>query len=138
MPRLFDAAYGTLGRIVARVPNLVFVLNRMTPPDKRVLERPEVRANFREAIAEAFRQGHEGPLHELRLLAGPWAFDPADISTGLDIWHGCRDAVVPDAMARALAARAPRASLRLLENDGHISPVYAHGREILRPLVAPG
>jgi pimeloyl-ACP methyl ester carboxylesterase len=135
MPRLFDLAYGTLGRAVTRFPDLVFSLNEATPPDAAVLSRPEVRASFRDATIEAFRQGHRGPLHELRLLARPWAFDPAEITTATDIWHGCLDGVVPFAMAQALASRLPNAQLRVLEEDGHLSPVYRHGTAILQPLV---
>jgi len=136
-PRLFDLAYGTLGRLVARFPGLVFLLNEATPPDQRVLKQAEVRNNLRCAIVEAFRQGHRGPLHELRLLAQPWAFDPQEITTPVDIWHSCQDHVVPLAMAEALARRMPQAVLTRLEDDGHISPIYEHGHRILQPLL-PG
>jgi pimeloyl-ACP methyl ester carboxylesterase len=134
-PRLFELGYGTLGWLVARFPGLVFLLNEATPPDQRVLQWAGVRDNLRRATLEAFRQGHRGPLHDLRLLAQPWAFDPQDIATPVDIWHGCRDHVVPLGMAEALAQRMPQATLTRLEDDGHISPIYQHGHRILQQLL---
>jgi pimeloyl-ACP methyl ester carboxylesterase len=133
-PRLFELAFGGLGWLAAKWPDLVAHINRATPPDRRVLERPEVRRHLRRTILEAFRQGIDGPLHELRLLAQPWGFDPARIPVRLDIWHGCEDGVVPPAMARHLAKRVPGARLRLLPDEGHISLAYAHGADLLRAL----
>jgi pimeloyl-ACP methyl ester carboxylesterase len=136
-PSLFNLVYGALGHMVARWPGVVFHLHPVTPPDREVLARADVRAILTNSVQEAFRQGPAGALHELGLLARPWGFRLEDIPTAVDLWHGRQDATVPPAMGEFLAARVPNARLRLLAGEGHISLAVRHGTEIMEALLSP-
>lgn len=136
-PGLFGLAYGSLARLVARYPDLVFRLNEVTPPDRAVLAQPEVRSILVGSVGEALRPGVAGAVHELKLLASPWGFGLEDIATPFHVWHGRQDGTVPHAMAEFLAAGIPNARLHLLAAEGHISLAVHHGPDILATLLAP-
>jgi pimeloyl-ACP methyl ester carboxylesterase len=87
------------------------------------------------AAPEAFRQGVRGFIHEARIHAQPWGFDPATITPPVFIWHGDEDANVPAAMAQHLAARIPDAKLTTYHGEGHLI-VPKHWTEILTTLLS--
>lgn len=84
----FTIAYGGLAQLVARHPGLVFYLNKATSPDREVLAHPDIRSILTSSIREAFRNGTQGAIQELSLLAHPWGFRLQEIQTPCDIWHG--------------------------------------------------
>ena len=137
-PGAFGALYGGIGSVVARYPDVLFLLNPATGPDLAVLEDRGVRDLLRASTREAFRAGTAGPLHELRLLSQPWGFEPEAVSARVAVWHGQEDGIVPSEMGRHLAARMPAAELRLLPGEGHISLPVRHCEEILRDLLPSG
>ncbi len=136
-PAIFELAYGSLARLLARYPGLVFRLNEVTPPDRAVLARPEIRSILTASVREALRPGVAGAVHDLRLLASPWGFCLEDIATPFHVWHGRKDGTVPYAMAESVAARMPGARLHLLADEGHVSLAVNHGAEIIAALLAP-
>ena len=75
--------------------------------DREALTNPRPRELMITAASEAFRQGVRGIVHEARICAQPWGFDPAAVKPPVYIWHGDEDTNVPVAMAQHLAARIP-------------------------------
>lgn len=136
-PGVFNFVYGALSRLIARFPDLIFHLNKVTGPDREVLARPEIRRTLTESTQEALRRGPEGPLHELKLLSGPWGFAPDEISANLIIWHGLKDGTVPHEMSQSVARGLAHAELNLLPDEGHVSISVRHGAEMLSAL-CPG
>ena len=103
--------------------------------DRQAMTRPRLREQMIAAAPEAFRQGVRGVVHEARICAQPWGFDPAAIKPPVRIWHGDQDANVPVAMARHLAARIPDSSLTIYPGEGHLI-VPVHWDEILAALLS--
>jgi pimeloyl-ACP methyl ester carboxylesterase len=58
-----------------------------------------------------------------------------DIATEVQIWHGEDDRSDPVAIARSLERRIPRASVRYLEDGGHLI-LFSHAAEILAAVAA--
>jgi pimeloyl-ACP methyl ester carboxylesterase len=96
---------------------------------------PRLRELMTTAAPEAFRHGVRGVVHEARIYAQPWGFDPAAIKPPVFIWHGDEDANVPVAMARHLAARIPDSTLTIYRGEGHLI-VPKHWTEILSTLLS--
>jgi pimeloyl-ACP methyl ester carboxylesterase len=65
--------------------------------------------------------GFGGMMDDLLAAMSPWGFDVSRLSTPTLIMHGTDDRMVPSSHARWLAARCPRAELRLEAGQGHIS-----------------
>ncbi len=102
-------------------------------PDQRILQRPEVRAVFRQNFPEAVRQGTKAPLHETRLLVRSWGFDLAEIPISVDLWHGGRDTFAPLSMARYVADAIPSSTAYIYPDEGHLLH-YDYWDEILSTL----
>ena len=92
----------------------------MSEVDRAALAEQGTGAALEAELAGAFRQGSAAVAREMRLLARPWGFDPADIRVPVDLWHGERDRTVPLAMGRWLAERIPDARLHAWPEAGHL------------------
>lgn len=106
---------------------------RAPEPDRRYLEKPEIRAAIGRYTEEAFRQGTEGPVYEGHLYTRPWGFEPQDIVFDkIALWHGDLDRSVPVSMGRAMAQRIPNVRAIFYANDAHLSIALNHLDEILK------
>ena len=111
-------------------------LYRLPEPDRRQLERPEVRAAIIRYTEESFRQGTQGPAYEGSLYTRPWGFEPEQITFDrVDLWHGDLDRSVPVSMGRAMARRIPHVRAIFCANEGHLSIALNHMDEILRTVI---
>jgi pimeloyl-ACP methyl ester carboxylesterase len=107
-------------------------LYRLPEPDRRYLEKPEIRAAIIRYTEEAFRQGTEGAVHEGDLYTRPWGFEPENITfDNISLWHGDLDRSVPVSMGRTMAKRIPNAQATFYPNDAHLSIGLNHMDEIL-------
>jgi pimeloyl-ACP methyl ester carboxylesterase len=68
---------------------------------------------------EALRHGARGTVDDYRVLGAPWGFRLQDVDFDLFLFHGAEDRVEPLPHAEAMAARLPRADLRVLAGEGH-------------------
>ena len=93
----------------------------MTGADREAMRRPDVRAWYRTMFTEAFAQGATAAAYEGELYRQPWGFDPEDITTETNLWHGTADHWVPIATARWLADRIPNSRLTEWPDQGHFS-----------------
>lgn len=94
---------------------------------------PRVMASMR----EAFRCGPAGVAADLRILAGPWGFSPAQVRVPTRLWHGELDRVVRPAMGRWLARNLACCEAVFLEHEGHYSLIHHHAQAILHSMMQP-
>lgn len=92
----------------------------MSSADAEIVRRPDVRDLLIADLTEAFRQGGDGPAHDMVLLARPWGFAVRDIEPEVYLWQGGADTLVPPAMGRYLEGQIPRCHARLLPGEGHL------------------
>jgi pimeloyl-ACP methyl ester carboxylesterase len=102
-------------------------------PDRRVLERPDVRAVVCENFPEAVRQGTKAPLKDNRIHVRSWGFDLSEIPVHVDVFHGRHDEFVPESMARHVADGIPSSDLHRYPDEGHLLH-YEHVDEVLGTL----
>ncbi len=108
---------------------------RLGPPDRALLDRPEVRTALDETFAEGLRQGWRPRAYDRALLRRPWGFPVAEVPRPVQFWHGRADWQAPLPGARLLATTMPTARLRVLSGEGHLLG-FDHGAEILTDLTA--
>jgi pimeloyl-ACP methyl ester carboxylesterase len=102
---------------------------RLPPRDIEALAEPagsRILASLREGI----RPGIEGLLADAQIYAQPWGFSLDQVATGLDLWHGTADTIVPCATSESYGVM-PRGRRHVLEGEGHYSLVIAHGPRIV-------
>jgi pimeloyl-ACP methyl ester carboxylesterase len=138
-PRLLWPLFAQHARSMKRHPGKVVdaaARDRSLPEaDRQAMTGPRLRAQIIEAAPEPFRQGVRGTVHEARILARPWGFDPATIKPPVYIWHGDQDTNVPVAMAQHLAGQIPSSSLTIYPGEGHLI-LPKHWDEILNALLS--
>jgi len=117
---------------------LHFVGRGLGPADRRLLAEPGVRSLLVSSLAEALSRKGRGLVPDLRALAEPWGFDPAELTCPVRIWHGLDDGIVPPAFSRALASRMATAGTVFLAGEGHFSLPILQAETILRDLAAAG
>ena len=105
--------------------------------DRRILERPEVRAIAIEMFQEAVRQGAVGWVDDVLRLGRPWPFRLDEIGAEVSFHHGEDDTNVPPQHAKDLAEGIPGSRLRLYPGEGHISILDRPIKEIMETLLAP-
>ncbi len=127
---------GVIDQLIRRRPAVILSLLTRTPvlPDRRVLDRLDVRIALLASIQEAVRSGPRGILYELSLYTHEWDFRPEEIVMTVDLWHGEADPIVPVVHARALVERLPRVRPRILAEEGHFSLPINHMESILLSL----
>jgi pimeloyl-ACP methyl ester carboxylesterase len=82
---------------------------------------------FNEVVGPAVAGGPGGQVDDDIAYVTPWGVDPARLSAPTLLVHGGRDGIVPAAHSRWLAARIPRAELRVFAEEGHISVLTSSG-----------
>lgn len=111
--------------------SLVRGLARQLPaPDRRVIERPEVRAGFLEVGRRAPRTAARATAQDFALFTRPWGFRLEDIATRVDVFCGELDVNVPVAHGRRQADRIPDAKLHYYAEEAHLL-VFEHTDEVL-------
>ena len=91
------------------------------------------------SVVEPAMAGGPAPLIDDDLAnVGPWGFDPALITMPVLLVHGAADAVVPSSHSAWLAGRIPKAELRLVPGEGHVSVLPGSAAPALEWLVRAG
>lgn len=126
-PALFRLLAGLQGGLARTAPLLL--LNRLFATacgDDRALRRDP---GFRSAMADGLRAGlgrsTAGFIAEVSAYAAGTSLPPGPVSAPIHIWQGEDDNWTPPAMARALAASLPGASLTMLPGCGHYGTLRA-------------
>lgn len=99
-------------------------------PDLRWMSMGSVRSDATLTLTEAFRTGGWGYAHDLRMLAQPWGFSPANIRVPVQLWHGDEDTVIPPHHSEYLASLIPGSTLRICPGEAHMV-LWNHLAEVL-------
>jgi pimeloyl-ACP methyl ester carboxylesterase len=89
-----------------------------------------------EGCAEIARDGIEGWFDDDWSMWKDWGFDLSRITVPVTVWQGSEDRFVPRQNGEWLAAHIPRAKLRLLAGEGHLSLFCRHYGAVLDDLIA--
>ena len=95
------------------------LMQRVSPSDRALLARPEVRANLQTALREGLRPGIAGARQDLRQFCGPWRLVLEEIDVPSIVWQGSDDTIVPPAAAYYLAEALPNCRLDVIQGAGH-------------------
>ncbi len=106
------------------------MISSLPPVDRTVLASLEKGADD---IAETFRNGVQGPVWDQLILARPWGFDLASISTKIYVWQGDQDVMVPLPMGKYLARTLPNCEATFCAGEGHML-IFSRWAEILAKL----
>jgi pimeloyl-ACP methyl ester carboxylesterase len=130
-------AFSRLRRRPGQLPaQLQRIWAQMPEPDRQALQDARFAGGILAVTGDAIHKTVSGWVHEELLMAAPWGFDlPAVRCSSIHLWHGSQDRNVPLAMGRAVAAALPGCQAAFLEEEGHLSLLYNHGREIVDTLL---
>jgi len=110
-------------------------LGSLPPPDRRVLEMPEVRKIIFEDVCEGYRQGWRGVAQDdLVIHRQSWGFRLEDVKTTIKIWHGDADTNVPLSQGTYQHDALPNSSLTVLPGEGHLY-LLGNWKKILEKLI---
>jgi pimeloyl-ACP methyl ester carboxylesterase len=131
-PWLLEGGARALSNLLRRHPQFfIELMNRdKSRPDRELLARPSVRTAAIDTLREAIHHGTGGYVQDVKLLASPWGFSPADIVAPVSIWHGDLDTVIPLRHAYRLAEEIPNVRLRICPGEAHML-MWNHLGEIL-------
>ena len=98
-----------IARLAMRAPSryIAALAWYMSPPDRPILARPEVRAVLAQDLREAFRQGARALVDDLVLLARPWGLSWDRVAGPVVLWHGEDDWMIPPGASPRSNARSP-------------------------------
>ncbi len=138
-PEELAAELGEEARMLREDPDEWYAgfVAEVTEVDRRVLERPEVRAIATEMFQGAVRQGAVGWVDDALRLGRPWPFRLDLIVADVRFHHGEDDTNAPPQHAKELAERIPGSRLRLYPGEGHISILDNPIKEIVETLLTP-
>ncbi|UCC21134.1 MAG: alpha/beta hydrolase [Promethearchaeota archaeon] len=107
-------------------------------PDKKIMVDPDKIPLYVELMAEPFRQGIRGVIHDLKLLSLDWGFNLKEIPSSIKVflWHGELDTSVPVRMGRLICEAIPNCTSKFYPNEAHISTAINHIEEILDALMS--
>ena len=149
VPGLHAGGSGLAGRLATYAPALVRGLMRLQQralrwegvrkqmavafpePDRSLFQRQDIRDRFIACFEEACRKGPRGAVWEQHLLAQPWGFELCQIQIPVRLWQGERDGNVSADGARYLTRTIPGCASTFYPDDGHLSALLNHRREIL-------
>jgi pimeloyl-ACP methyl ester carboxylesterase len=119
-------------------PNMMIkqLLAMVPPADQEVIMQPEVRQAFLTMLHETFAQGPRGAQQDSAIVTTAWGLELENIRGRVRLWHGDADMNVPVAMWRHFANRLPNAEFTVIADEGHLSLIHRHAREILGAIAA--
>jgi pimeloyl-ACP methyl ester carboxylesterase len=123
----FRLMYATLGIAAQhfRESYIDQVRKAVNDYDRRILEEPNVAADFSDMSAECFAQGSDGLVRDSELLYRSWAFDVTAIQRRVHMWQGMADTLMPPVINQTIADRMPGAVWHTVEGAGHFVAVGA-------------
>lgn len=89
---------------------------------------------FIDSGLEAYKNGIAGDLDEWRIYVSPWGFELSDFSRPITLWYGRHDKQAPYYMGQYMKKLLPQASLKVVEDGGHLSTINNHIEAILKEL----
>lgn len=118
-------------------PGSLFVLPLMyllPQADSAILSDNRTRSGIADSMREAFRGPVGGLVKDLELLTSDWGFSFEEVRAETHIWHGTQDHLCPVAAMELTAAAIPRATLHVIEGEGHYSLPLRHLHTLLETM----
>lgn len=135
LPLLLSAPARTFRDEAGASKTIPKMLKQMTKPDREAILAHDIVDQLAADAREAFHQGIQGAIYELRLYSRDWGFRLEDVAfQPLYLWHGALDTNVPIGMARAMAKRLPDCSATFYPDEGHLSTLLNHQQEVFAAL----
>ena len=106
------------------------------PDGDLALENPALLNGVVDTFSEALRSGIAGANYEAGLYTHPWGFQLEDITAEVHLWHGEQDYNVLVSVGRHVAGAIPNCHASFLENEGHLTLIHKHVRDVLGVLIA--
>jgi len=121
---------------IATTPEVLLDLLEGPAPaaDKAVFAKQDFRRMYTTSLAESVRQGITGLAYDMSLLAQPWGFDPAMITSRVYLWQGEQDINAPAAMGRYLANTIQGCNAHFIPDAGHYL-MFSHWVGILQEIM---
>ncbi len=91
--------------------------------DTRLLSDPKIAEMFKRDVAEAFKQGTQGVVHDISILNSDWNFSLSDINSQVHVWHGAADTIVPRPFGEYLIQQLPAAIPHIIDDEGHFMAI---------------
>ncbi|HEX3803181.1 MAG TPA: alpha/beta fold hydrolase [Solirubrobacteraceae bacterium] len=137
-PRLVRGLGDAVLPAVARHPELItrVVAAHAAPSERDRLARSDERAAASQSFLDATCAGVGGLIDDFLTYAFGWGFDPREVDSEVQLWHGASDPLVPVEHALQLAAMLPNCRVFIDPDEGHHFFRSGLG-EILAALVAP-
>lgn len=101
--------------------------SKMSEVDQRILSDAAVGDLFIQSSLEAFKGGAAGVSQEIQLTLKPLGFDVGKIKFPAVIWQGRLDEQAPLAHANLYSKLISNATLKVLDQEGHIWLLINHG-----------
>ncbi len=89
------------------------------PAERARLASAGERLSAGAAFFDSCSGGVGGLIEDYRVYAATWGFDPAEVDSPVDLWHGVADPLVPVEHALALAAVLPHCETFFDPQEGH-------------------
>lgn len=90
-------------------------------PDRKLMTtNPEYGYEFIKGSIESYIQGIDGVVQEWKLYVSDWGMDLNAIQFPLSLWYGSDDKMAPTHRGIYFQKNLPRATIKLIENEGHI------------------
>lgn len=96
------------------------LLEQLSLPDRKLLERPGVMDLIAGNFRESSRQGCRGPARDVASRFSRWRFDPASLQVPVQLWQGNADPLVSDACTRMLVQSLPWVECHRVPAAGHL------------------
>lgn len=110
-----------------------FMLHNCSP-DIALMQQPELRRLYLEAMKESGRFGNRHIAEEMIRLSHDWGFSISNVRCPTHIWHGDEDPTVPIGQVRSMAKSIPNVTFTTLSEFGHFF-LYGKWKEILDSLM---
>jgi pimeloyl-ACP methyl ester carboxylesterase len=107
--------------VLTEHPRLVtgVIAAHAAPSERARLSSSQERAAATTSFFDATCGGIGGLIDDFLTYAHGWGFDPSDVGTEVQLWHGAADPLVPVEHALQLAAALPRCRVFIDPDEGH-------------------
>ena len=121
---------------VASTPEALLAIfeGSLPEPDKAIFADADFRNMYKASLGASLIQGLNGMVWDMGITARPWGFDPAEIITPVQLYHGEQDLNVPVTMGRYLAEVIPNCDAMMFPNEGHFL-MFRYWQTILEKLI---
>ncbi len=110
----------------------------LSPPDRRVLEEPDIQLLITKSMQHARKQGSRGLVRDSALFGRDWLSEECDRAglkqVPIHYFHGEQDRILDHRMAIWMHEQLPHSTLKLFKEEGHYSIAFRQAEAVLEAL----